>query len=266
MYGTPRYLILDPAGTDFHFSVMTLFILLSALFSYKILDMELRRKSRNKLISGSFNKGGTYRKHGLQARMITGLAFVFGVTGAKLFFILINIDSFLQAPLSVLFSTTGFEAWGAIVCGAAAVFVYCKRIEFKCVHLFDSLAPALLINSAIIQSGYFFSDMREVTLWGKSFDPSHLYEGIICLIAFIIFWLVRKRIKKSGMIFVFYLLFMGMELFLAGQMDLEQEVELSEPGIGSHNFLTIVFLAAGLIRFLYLRYYFHGKQEEIIGQ
>lgn len=155
MYPTISHLIFDLTGWWCPLPLKTFgfFIGLALLFSYFLLDKELKRKTFDRILSGSYNKHGAYRRPQDQASTIIVLALFFGIIGARIFSILEYPRPFLEAPLYVLFSSSGFTYYGGLIVGAVAVLIYAKRIGLNATHLLDAASPALMFGYAIGRLG-----------------------------------------------------------------------------------------------------------------
>jgi len=125
------------------------------------------------------------------------LLLVLGVVGAKLMFILKNLDK-----NDLLWSGTGFSSQGALLGALLATFVFTRLNDMKLSRILDAAAPAAILAYAIARMGCFLSgdDCHGIPTdlpWGMSFPngiepttekvhPVPLYEIIYSTIIFVI--------------------------------------------------------------------------------
>lgn len=103
----------------------------------------------------------TYRapKRGLNPDMCYGILYsgvITGFIGAKLFFILVEWDSFIKDPVSFI-SSSGFVVYGGITFGVLAGFVYCKIKKESFVSYFDLVVPSIAIAQGFGRIGCFMA-------------------------------------------------------------------------------------------------------------
>jgi prolipoprotein diacylglyceryl transferase len=99
------------------------------------------------------------KRNGLSTDDVAGIAIwavVAGFIGAKLLFVLVEFKAFLAAPLSVL-GSTGFVAYGGILAGAAAAWLYSKKHRQNFLGWFDLLAPSLALAQGFGRLGCFMA-------------------------------------------------------------------------------------------------------------
>ncbi len=170
---------------------------------------------------------------------------LWGIAGAKIFDVIQpkNFADFIQSPIKELLSFSGLTFYGGIIAGFAAGVYYTKKYNINFLHSVDSFAPAAALAYAIGRIGCQVSGdgcwgmenvapkpdwLTVLPNWAWSYDyphnvlgvtlpnpvyPTPLYETTIMLIAFIILWSLRKKIKIPGLIFAIYLIFAGLERF-----------------------------------------------------
>ena len=88
------------------------------------------------------------------------LAGLFGVLGAKLFYIIDNWDQFVEAPARMFFSGSGLTVYGGILLAAAAILWYARSKGIRgadAARLADSVAPGLMLAYGIGRIGCYLS-------------------------------------------------------------------------------------------------------------
>ena len=176
-----------------------------------------------------------------------------GIVGARLYYVLLELDNYLADPIRMLYVWEGGLAiYGAVIGGLIGMYFYGRKKKIKFLTLADCIAPGLVLAQAIGRWGNFFNQEafgNPVTdsslLWfplsvridgyhtyegyvngqyvtGACSNPYHLatffYESMWCLLIFLLLWFVlRKRAKHNGDIFLSYVMLYGFErMFVEG--------------------------------------------------
>ena len=148
---------------------------------------------------------------------------IFGVAGARLFFVFTNLNEFILYPLSI------FKIWqgGLVYYGgfiAAIIFAgaYAKRKKIHLLKLGDFFAPALALGHALGRIGCFFAgccygkesglpwavvfiNKHSLTVRGKPLHPTQLYEAFANLLLFVFLHFYSKKEHKPGVSFAVYI-------------------------------------------------------------
>lgn len=85
--------------------------------------------------------------------IITMLAAVGGILGAKFFAIIEYLPRFLEDPAGVLLSGDGLAIYGGLIGGAAAVALYARAQNMKLLPLADAVAPGLIVAYGVGRMG-----------------------------------------------------------------------------------------------------------------
>lgn len=169
-------------------------------------------------------------------------AIIFSLIGARIYAVFLEIDFYLKNPFQIIAVWNGGLAiHGAIIGGAAAVFLYCYFKKKSFWLYVDLAAPALALGQSIGRWGNYFNQEifgKPTNLpWGipialqnrpaaylnfQHFHPTFLYESALNLINFFLllalFFLLNKRneelriknqelrIKNQGFVFLVYLI------------------------------------------------------------
>ena len=163
-------------------------------------------------------------------------AILFGFIGARLYYVLFNLDYYLSNPIEIFMVWNGGLAiHGGIIGAILAMYVYCKKNKISLIYMLDICAPALLIGQIIGRWGNFFNSEAHGGVVTKSFleslhlpnfiingmyidgsyyHPTFLYESLLNLICFIILMILRHNKKiKLGIITGIYLMWYGIVRF-----------------------------------------------------
>ena len=162
------------------------------------------------------------------------------LVGGRLGYVLFyNLFYYLRNPLEVILpfdikngfqymGLYGMSYHGALIAIIIATVIFCRRYKLNFWGLADLLVPAVPLGYTLGRLGNFINGelYGRVTKmsWGMYFplDPTHqlrhpsqlyeaLFEGVFL---FIILWTLRKRIKRAGVLFSFYLVGYGTVRFL----------------------------------------------------
>ncbi len=154
---------------------------------------------------------------------------IFGIIGARLYYVLFNLDYYLE-NLTEIYKiwNGGLAIHGGIIVGALVILIYCKKYKVKTNRMLDIVAPSLLIAQAIGRWGNFFNGEAygsAVTLGtlqkllipnfvingmyinGVYYLPMFYFESIWCIIGFIVLLIVRRlKYTKIGQLTGIYLM------------------------------------------------------------
>ena len=164
-------------------------------------------------------------------------AIIFSVLGARLYYIAFTQPAlFWQNPLSALaIWEGGLAIHGAILGGLLVSIIYTWKYRISFWKFADTLAPSLILGQAIGRIGCFLNgdahgyptDMPWGLIYspespagqmypGQTLHPTQLYEMVFNLIIFTVLWIVRKKIKTNGNLFLLYTI-----LYSAGRIFVE---------------------------------------------
>lgn len=163
---------------------------------------------------------------------------VFGVIGARLYYVFTKFDSFKADNIwDTLYNIVavwegGIAIYGAIIAGGITLAVVSRIKRIKIGKAFDMVAPAVMLGQIIGRWGNFFNAEaygRETALpWRMGIraegsdttifvHPTFLYESLWNLLGFILINLYYKRKKFDGQIFFLYITWYGFgRMFIEG--------------------------------------------------
>lgn len=196
-----------------------------------------------------------------------------GIVGARLYEVLLNLPYYLASPQEV------FQIWhgglaihGALLGGVVAICIYSKVKKVASGRMVSVLLPGLALGQAIGRWGNWFNQelfgLPTSSIMGIPIDdihrplvfenyayfhPTFLYESLGCLIiAFLLFYLVRKNYKPY-IIVGWYALLYGLLRFSLEFIKIDPTplwLGLRWPQIIS---LMLMVLGIALLVFNYLR-------------
>ena len=196
-------------------------------------------------------------------------AIIFGLLGARIYYVLFNLDYYLHNPSEILAVWHGGLAiHGGIIAASIVVYYFCKKKKMPFWKILDILCVSLLIGQILGRWGNFFNGEAhgcEVTrdflvrlhlpnfiingmyIDGKYYHPTFLYESVLNLICFI-FLLIFKRNKKihDGMIVSIYFIWYGIVRFIVEGLRTDS-LMLGSIRIAQLVSLVFVILGVGLM-------------------
>ena len=139
------------------------------------------------------------RQKGLVAQIVQDFSFVVlfaGILGARLAYIVINLDFFMHNPLEMVMLQHGGLVWyGGLAVGAGAGIIYLYRQKVDILRYADLIAPFVALGQAIGRLGCFFNGCcfgREAA-WGMYFPaqdevliPTQLISSFLLVVIFLI--------------------------------------------------------------------------------
>ncbi len=223
-------------------------------------------------------------------RLLVGLV-VFGLLGARLFFVAFNLDYFWSKPAAILteIGAGGMAVSGSILFGILYVKLYCSRYKFNFFEFLDFLAPSVLLGQIFGRFGNFFNyesyGPETSVLWkmyvpeaanlygdinSKFFHPTFLYEIIPNFILLILLLLrySQSTEKNSGLVFAQYAMGYGLirvftEFFRSDalKLTLPQFLQFNINGFKLEYIMTSQVFAFGLF---ILGYVIYSQRRHII--
>lgn len=152
---------------------------------------------------------------------------VFGIIGARVFYVIFNFDYYLKNVSQIInIKNGGLAIFGGIIAGFITVYVLCKKKQINIFDFCDYIVPYLVLTQGIGRLGNFFN----VEAYGKEttnifrmgietytgyqeVHPCFLYEMIGCFIIFVFLKLIQKKQKYKGEILSWYLILYGIIRF-----------------------------------------------------
>ena len=153
---------------------------------------------------------------------------LFGIIGARLYYVIFNLQYYLRNPLQIIqVWNGGLAIHGGIIAGIITVIIYTKKYRVNTTKILDISVVAVIIAQAIGRWGNFFNQeafgsvvskhfleslrlpefiINGMYINGSYYHPTFLYECIWNIIGFIIMLILRRRkYAKIGEMTGFYL-------------------------------------------------------------
>jgi len=234
-------------------------------------------------------------KRGVSEDFIVDTAFwtlPLGILGARLFYVLFELEHYIGDPLSIFYVWEGGLAiYGGIIGGLAAVYWRCKKEGVPLLLITDILAPYVLLAQAIGRWGNFINQeahggevsrqfleslmlpefiIEGMYINGAYYHPTFLYESVWSIIGVVVLLVLRSRTQflLRGETTASYLIWYGVGRFFIEGMRTDS-LYLGPIRISQLLSLILVILGIGFIiyqrRYRYPKpsYYTDGMKDEI---
>lgn len=163
---------------------------------------------------------------GIKEEIIYDLVFwvtLFGILGARIFFVLLNLELFLNDPKEIIMIQRGGLSWqGGLILGSLTAIWYMRKRKLSFLKTLDLAAPYIALGQAIGRIGCFLNGCcygREVS-WGIYFPvhhanlhPTQLYSAFGLLIIFFVLKKFRNSSGVPGQVFILYLVLASTQRF-----------------------------------------------------
>lgn len=184
------------------------------------------------------------KKYNISSSFVSNLIFwcvIFGIIGARIYYVLFNLDYYMQDPIEIIkIWNGGLAIHGGIIAGIITLAVYCKKYKINILKMTDIACVGVIIAQAIGRWGNFFNGEAHGGIVSRAFlenlhlpnfiiegmhigkyyyAPTYLYESILNVIGFILLIIIRKLKKtKLGNITALYLIWYGIVRFIIESM------------------------------------------------
>jgi len=167
------------------------------------------------------------KKFGIESDIIFDLFFwtvLSGIVGARLFFIVLNLEYFLDHPSEIVMIQHGGLAWqGGFVLGFLCSIWFIKKKNLSLIKMIDMAAPYLALGQSLGRVGCFLNGccFGKGVHWGIYFPvhsaylhPTQLYSSLGLLIIFFILKRYQKFNSIGGYVFILYIILASSQRFI----------------------------------------------------
>jgi len=230
------------------------------------------------------------------ASNITILAVVFGISGAKLLYLLEHWSEFLKDPFGMTFSAGGLTWYGGFIVGMTAISLYIKAKKVPFLKIWDALGVGLILAYGVARLGCHLSGDGDYGFptdlpWGTNYEhgtyppsrafaifpeltsqypggvvpdntpchPTPVYEMLLGIVGFVILWNLRKKEWPPGKLFTVYLLLSSTFRFSVEFLRLNPRLLF---GLSEAQLISVGLFLLGIAGLAY----FHRKQQQLSGQ
>ncbi|MDD5246062.1 MAG: prolipoprotein diacylglyceryl transferase [Candidatus Omnitrophica bacterium] len=204
------------------------------------------------------------RKEGIDPEVIFNVALqamIWGVVGARAFYVLENLSEYLSNPREIIMLQHGGLSWfGGFIAGSGSVLIYLKKKKLKVITILDLIVPFLALGQSIgrigcLLNGCCYGRPSELGIYfpvhGAELIPTQLYSSLFLIVIFVILRIIQERPHQAGKIFFAYLLLYSLKRFLIEFWRADNPGVLW--GLTLFQVLSIIMFCAGLCGFFFLR-------------
>ncbi|MBF0619021.1 MAG: prolipoprotein diacylglyceryl transferase [Candidatus Omnitrophica bacterium] len=184
---------------------------------------------------------------------------LWGIIGARTFYVLLNVEYFMSAPLEIIMLQKGGLAWqGSLIAGAISGVLYIRKKKLPVLPFLDVCAPFIALGHAIGRIGCLLNGCcyGKPASWGLFFPvwearliPTQIFMSIGQLVIFCILRSMQARQVKAGQIFAWYLLLSAVERFSIEFFRADHDVYA---GLSIFQYVSLAVFAGALIFNQYL--------------
>ena len=174
------------------------------------------------------------KKIKIDEKILTDILFyviIFGIIGARMYYVLFNLDYYIKYPIEIIeVYNGGLAIHGGIIGGLLTVLYFSKKKKISILKLTDLITPSLLLAQGIGRWGNFFNSeahgpittyeflnklhipkfiINGMYIDGVYYQPTFFYEFLWNILGFIIIMILIKKIRFrkgqiTGMYFIWY--------------------------------------------------------------
>ncbi len=157
---------------------------------------------------------------------------VFAVIGARAYYVLTSLERYDSFYSVIAIWEGGIAIYGAILAGAATIWLVCRHKKISTLKMFDAAAPAVMIGQILGRWGNFCNGEAHGTVveegnplyfirmglyphdiegvYGMAYvHPTFLYESLWNLLGFLLIHFLYKKKKFDGQIVLMYVTWYG---------------------------------------------------------
>lgn len=246
----------------------SIFILLGILVALTLIYKEMKKNniSKDTFIDMSF------------------YAIIVGLIGARIYYVLFNLDYYLQNPIEIIqIYNGGLAIHGGLIFGSLYIIYFCKKQKLNILKILDILVIGIIIAQAIGRWGNFFNQeaygplttyenlknlhipewiIEGMKISGKYYTPTFLYESLWNFIGFIILILIRKMKKlRIGVLSSIYLIWYSTARFFIESLRTDS---LMLGNLKVAKLVSIILILIGIILIITSnkRDFYHNREKE----
>lgn len=213
------------------------------------------------------------KKFDISSEFISNLIFytiIFGILGARIYYVIFNLDYYLEYPLEmIMIHKGGLAIHGGLIAGIITLVIYCKKHKVEVLRMLDISVPYVLLAQGLGRWGNFFNQeahgfivtkeflqnlhlpkfiINGMFIHGHYYHPTFLYESLLCILGCIILVLLRKiKNIKLGNTISLYLIWYGIIRFFIEHLRTDS---LMLGSLKMAQIISIIMILIGIILFI----------------
>ena len=196
------------------------------------------------------------------------LALPLAILGARFWYVIFHWDMYKGSSLLDLVAIWrgGSAIQGGLIVAFLVIYLYCRHKGLRFLQMMDIISLGLILGQSLGRWANFFNAeaygpvIEEGSFWswvpfkvwaeGAWHHPTFLYEFLWDLLAFVVLWLIMRRLHRYGGIFAGYLI-----LYCLGRALIEplRQDKLLAGGVPVTMIVCAVGIAAGVLLLLAIR-------------
>lgn len=217
------------------------------------------------------------KRRKIDQEFMLNLAFnsiIFGVIGARLYYVLFNLDYYKANPIEILeIWNGGLAIHGGLIAGCLVVLYQCRKNRIKPLKIFDIIVVGLILGQAIGRWGNFFNQeaygaittaaklqsmgipkfvIDGMFILGEYREPTFFFESMWNLFGFVALLIIRRYpYLKLGQLSGFYLVWYSAARFIIEGMRVDS---LMMNNLKVAQLASIIMIILGVFLFIYYKY------------
>lgn len=197
------------------------------------------------------------------------------IVGARLYYVLFNLNYYVENPVEIInIRQGGLAIHGGVLFALGAAYIYIRKKKLDFLSYADAAAPSIILGQAIGRWGNFFNQEAhggEVTkefisrfpqfiqkgmfIEGIYYHPTFLYESLWNIAVFVLLMVLLRKSTKKGMTFFSYV-----GLYSIGRFFIEG-LRTDSLMVGPLRVAQLVSLSGVVIWLIYLYFAFFRKKN-----
>lgn len=189
------------------------------------------------------------------------IVFVSGIIGARILYIIENINYYLKEPLEIIMLQRGGLSWfGGLFLGFLFGIVYLKKRKLSSYRILDLMSPFVALGQAIgrvgcLLNGCCFGRIAKFGIYFPAHNlvliPTQIYSSLALVFIFVFLRFLQDRPHKEGEIFFAYLLFYSIKRFFIEFWRADNEIILF--GLTLFQLISIVIFCLAVWKLLLVK-------------
>ncbi|MFH1128634.1 MAG: prolipoprotein diacylglyceryl transferase [Candidatus Omnitrophota bacterium] len=190
------------------------------------------------------------------------VGFIFGVIGARIFYVIQNFNYFFENPYEIIMLQHGGLSWfGGLILGVFSAILYIRSKKLSIYKVFDLVIPFVALAQAIgrvgcLLNGCCYGKVSEkfgiyFEVHNASLLPTQIYSSLLLVLIYIILRFLQDRPHRVGQIFFSYLLLYSLKRFFIEYWRDDNSVIFAK--LTLFQALSIVIFVIAVINLLLLR-------------
>ncbi len=229
------------------------------------------------------------KRNNIPPTFVTNLIFwcvVFGILGARIYYVLFNLDYYTANPEQIIkIWNGGLAIHGGMIAGLITMVIYCKKYRVNILKMLDIVVPGLILAQGIGRWGNFFNSeahggivskafleslhlpefiIKGMHISGHYYHPTFLYESLFCIIGFFVLVGIRSlKSTKLGNTTAIYLIWYGIVRFFVESLRTDS---LMLANLKMAQIVSVLMIVTGIIMFIITKIKCKYYSSEVAGE